>query len=70
MKKRIGINGMTCGHCKMHVEEALRSLGASDPVADLAKKEAVADFPGSVTDEAIRAAIDDAGYEVRYIKAD
>jgi copper chaperone len=64
MKKKISIEGMSCGHCVMHVKEALKEIGASDVDVSLEKKLAVADFSGDVTDEKIKAAVEDAGYDV------
>lgn len=62
MSKKITIEGMSCNHCVMHVTNALKELGLTDVKVDLASKTAVAE--GDVTDAAIEAAIEDAGYEV------
>lgn len=62
MTKKILIEGMSCGHCVMHATNALKDLGLSNVKVDLTSKTAVAE--GNVSDEAIKDAIEDAGYEV------
>jgi len=66
MSKIIHIEGMSCGHCAAHVERALRGIGLTASV-DLNKKIATVSA-GDASDEAIKAAVEDAGYEV--IKVD
>ena len=63
MKKKISIEGMSCGHCVKHVEEALKEIGADSIIVSLEKKSAEAEV-GSTPDEKIKAAIEDAGYDV------
>lgn len=64
MKKIISIEGMTCGHCVAHVEKALKALpGAEGVKVDLKKNQAEVKAI-SANDEAIKAAIADAGYVV------
>lgn len=60
------VEGMTCGHCKMTVENALRSVaGVSSAAVDLAKKTATVSYEaGKASLEALKEAIDEAGYEV------
>jgi copper chaperone len=64
MKRKILVEGMSCGHCVKHVTEALEEIGAKDVEVSLERKLATADLDDSVTDEAIKAAIEDAGYDV------
>ena len=64
MKKKILVEGMSCGHCVNHVTEALKEVGATDISVSLEKKLATAEIANSITDEAIKAAIEDAGYDV------
>lgn len=65
MKKKILVEGMSCGHCVNHVKEALVELkGVTNADVDLTSKTAVIEASEEVTDEAIKFAIDDAGYEV------
>lgn len=68
MKKIISIEGMTCGHCVAHVEKALKSLpGAEGVKVDLKKNQAEVKAI-SADDEAIKAAVADAGYAVTAIR--
>ncbi|WP_291573938.1 heavy-metal-associated domain-containing protein [Clostridium sp. UBA4548] len=62
MTKKILIEGMSCGHCVMHATNALKEIGLTDVKVELATKTATA--KGEASDEAIKAAIEDAGYEV------
>lgn len=65
MKKKILIEGMTCGHCVKHVKEALSELeGVTGVDVNLETKTAVLEATGDVSDEDINATIDDVGYEV------
>ena len=60
-KKTVTIKGMMCAHCVSHVEKALTALGVQADV-DLATGTAV--VTGDVSDDALRKAVTDAGYEV------
>ncbi|MBU3188223.1 heavy-metal-associated domain-containing protein [Clostridium bowmanii] len=64
MKKKIYIEGMSCGHCSNHVSEALKDIGGKGIEVNLDKKLATAEMSDGITDEAIKVAIDEAGYEV------
>ena len=64
-KKTVTIKGMMCTHCVSHVEKALTALGVQADV-DLATGTAV--VTGNVSDDALRKAVTDAGYEVVDIK--
>ena len=64
-KKTVTIKGMMCAHCVSHVEKALTALGVQADV-DLATGTAV--VTGDVSDDALRKAVTDAGYEVVDIK--
>ena len=66
MKKTVTIEGMMCNHCVAHVEKALNALPGVKATVDLAAGTAVVE--GAVTDEAIRAAVTDAGYTVKGIQ--
>ena len=65
MKKTITIKGMMCAHCVSHVEKALTALGVQADV-DLASGTAV--VTGNASDETLKKAVTDAGYEVVEIK--
>ncbi len=64
MKKTVKIAGMTCMHCKMRVEKALKSLeGMKEVTVDLANGSATMDVENTVEDLAIKNAIKEAGYK-------
>ena len=59
------VAGMTCDHCVRAVTEALQELpGVSGVVVDLESGMVVLSSHEPIDDEAIRAAVDEAGYEV------
>lgn len=62
----LDVRGMSCGHCKMSVEGALKKLaGVSEVHVNLetGKVEVIYD-EGKVTLEAMRQAVEDQGYDV------
>jgi len=65
MKKKISIEGMSCGHCVKHVNDALKEInGVTNVNVSLNEKNALIDTTNDVKDEDIKFAIEDAGYEV------
>jgi copper ion binding protein len=59
------ISGMTCGHCVNAVSSELGQLpGVSDVQVDLAAGRATVTSDQPLDDAAVRAAVDEAGYEV------
>lgn len=65
MRKKLLVEGMSCMHCVMHVENALKEVeGVSGVKVDLKGKNAVVDMDEGVTDEQLRSAVEDAGYDV------
>ena len=66
MKQTLTAPGMSCNHCKMTIEKAVRGLpGITGVNADPDTKKVEIDFDEkTVTPEAIRRAIEEAGYEV------
>lgn len=65
MRKLVKIKGMTCGHCSARVEKMLKGLeGVTDAVVDLEGENAIINLSAPVSDELIKEAIDDAGYDV------
>lgn len=57
------IEGMTCMHCKMAVEKALKGVpGVEKAEVDLGKNQAV--VVGSADKDAMAKAVADAGYKV------
>jgi heavy metal translocating P-type ATPase len=67
MEKTIMINGMMCSHCTGRVQKALTDLGAKADVS-LDEKCAHVTVNDSITDDMLKKAVEDAGYEVTGIK--
>ncbi|MBQ8814384.1 MAG: heavy-metal-associated domain-containing protein [Lachnospiraceae bacterium] len=63
-QKVILIEGMTCEHCKNRVEKCINDIPGAAAKVDLKKKSAVISLETEVSDEQLRAAIEDAGYKV------
>lgn len=68
MKKKMLIEGMSCGHCVKHVKVALEELGATNIEVNLEEKIATAEV-GTATDESIKEVIEDAGYDIVEIQS-
>lgn len=67
VKKRMLIEGMSCMHCVKHVHDAVMEIeGVSNVNVDLKGKDAVVEFEdgAGVTDEELKSAVEDAGYDV------
>lgn len=65
MKKKILVEGMSCGHCVNHIKEALGELsGVTSVDVDLATKTAIIETTVNINDEDIKFAIEDAGYNI------
>jgi copper chaperone len=66
MEKTLNVQGMSCGHCKMSVEGALKNLdGVSAAEVNLeAGKVDVTYDDTKVTFDAMKEAIEDQGYDV------
>ena len=62
MEKKVIIEGMMCMHCRAHAEKALNAIPGATATVDLESKTAI--VTGDVSDDAIRAAIEEAGYQV------
>ncbi len=69
MNKKLSIEGMSCQHCVMHVTNALNEVaGVSEVEVKLDDNSAVITAAGSVSDESIKEAVAEAGYEVTNIE--
>ncbi len=64
MKRTIIIEGMSCGHCTGRVEKALNALSGVQASVSLEDKAATVTFEGDISDDTLRTAVTDAGYEV------
>ena len=70
MKKLVHVEGMGYMKCVAHVKEALEGLdGVSSAEVSLEAGTALVTLTKDVADEAIRSAVDDAGYDVAKIEA-
>ena len=67
--KILNIEGMTCAHCAGAVTKALNAVtGVTEAKVDLETKTAAVTLSGAVTDDALRAAVEEAGYTLTGIK--
>jgi len=64
MTKTMTIEGMMCTHCSGRVEKVLNAMDGVSATVDLQAKTATVTCDASVTDEALRKTVEDAGYEV------
>ncbi len=65
MKKKLLIEGMSCGHCVMHVKNALMELdGVANVEVNLEDKSALVELSSAVEDSTLKEAVEDAGYDV------
>lgn len=64
MNKKMIIEGMSCGHCSARVEKALNAIEGVEAKVDLEKKCADISLAAPVSDDTLKAAVTDAGYEV------
>lgn len=68
-KMIVKVDGMMCENCAKHVSKALMSLAGIENVdIDLANKEALVDYFGSINEKEISDAINEAGYEYKGIE--
>ena len=65
MNKTMTIEGMMCVHCKANVEKALAAIPGVTAQVDLDAGTAAVSCPAAVTDEALTAAVTEAGYTVK-----
>jgi copper chaperone len=63
--KTYTVTGMTCGHCVAAVTEEIGGVsGVQDVSVDLGTGQVTVSAAGDVDDSAVRAAVEEAGYEV------
>lgn len=65
-KRTLTVEGMTCNHCKMAVEKAVRALpGVMAAEVDLPAKTLKIDYdPAKSSLDDVKRAVDEAGYKV------
>ena len=65
MKTVLNIEGMSCNHCVKHVTEALNEIpGVTAVQVSLEEKNAAVEHAPEVTLAQMKAAVEEAGYEV------
>ncbi len=69
MKKKLFINGMSCMHCVKRAQNALKEVdGVAEAEVNLEGKFAVVELSKEVSDDTLKKAIEEAGYEVTAIE--
>ena len=69
MEKTIKIEGMMCGHCEMHVKKALEALdGVKNAEVSHTNGTAVVTLEKEVSDDVLKKAVEDGGYQVTDIQ--
>ena len=70
MEKKLLIEGMSCNHCVNHVKTALTEdiEGVEVKEVSLDVKYALVDVADGVTEDAIKAVIEDLGFELKGIE--
>ena len=59
------VKGMTCGHCAQSVTQEVSKLeGVSDVAVDLESGRVAVTTTAPLADDAVRAAVDEAGYQL------
>jgi P-type Cu+ transporter len=67
-EKTLIIKGMSCGHCSARVEKALNAIEGVEAKVDLESNSAALKLTQDVSDETLKTAIDNVGYEVVEVK--
>jgi len=68
VKKIITVEGMTCGHCVMHVKKGLEEIPGVEADVVLDEGRAYVTAPEDVADETLKKAVEDAGYTAKEIR--
>ncbi len=63
-EKVISIEGMHCENCTNRVQERINSIDGVSAKMNLRKKTAVVSFDRNISDEALKQAVEQAGYTV------
>lgn len=67
-EKLLTVEGMRCENCQARVENALNRLDGVACRVNLRKKRAAVSYSAEVSDEALRAAVEELGYRVTEIR--
>lgn len=65
---KIGIDGMTCAHCRQRVENALNSEDGVWAEVDLKKQSAIVHMKNAISEDRLRYIISRAGYTAVYME--
>ena len=68
MKLNLSISGMSCEHCTSYVTQVLNEMTGIS-VIDIGLEGAIIETDSSVTEDEIKEAIDEAGYELTDVKS-
>lgn len=68
MKKTLKIEGMHCAACGANVTKSLTKLGAKDVNVNVVFGKAFAEVDENVTDEQLKKAVKDVGFELQSIE--
>jgi Cu+-exporting ATPase len=63
-EKTLQIKGMSCGHCSARVEKALNAIDGVEAKVDLETNSAKLNLTKEISDDVIKTAVDNVGYEV------
>lgn len=70
MTKIMTVEGMMCGMCEAHVNDALRKVpGVKKASASRSKRQVTIECDESVSDEVLLKAVDDTGYNASRVRA-
>ncbi|MFZ4726418.1 MAG: heavy-metal-associated domain-containing protein [Paludibacter sp.] len=67
-EKTLIIKGMSCGHCSARVEKVLNAIDGVEAKVDLDKNSATLKLSKEISDETLKTAVDNIGYEVVDVK--
>ena len=67
-EKTLQIKGMSCGHCSARVEKVLNAIDGVNAKVDLDSNSAKMIITKEISDEALKTAVDNIGYEVVGVK--
>ena len=67
-EKTLQIKGMSCGHCSARVEKVLNAIDGVNAKVDLESNSAKLIITREISDEALKTAVDNIGYEVVGVK--
>ncbi|MEI6754291.1 MAG: cation transporter [Paludibacter sp.] len=67
-EKTLEIKGMSCGHCSARVEKVLNAIDGVSAKVDLDSNSAKLILSKEISDEVLKIAVDNIGYEVVGVK--